>query len=152
MSSLHAASPTACFAHSHPAASVVQSAASAAHQAFASVASASPIKAGDAVPDVSVKINDLEDKINFSTLTGKNILVTVPGAFSPTCSSQVAGYIERYADFQAKGVEDIYVVAVNDMFVVNAWKAKTNADTPNSADIKYGEWITFSRVFKTINR
>jgi len=29
---------------------------------------------------VDIKINDLEDKINFSKVTGKNILVLVPGA------------------------------------------------------------------------
>jgi len=61
-------------------AGILGSTASAAHQAFASIASASPVKAGDAVPDVDIKINDLEDKINFSKVTGKNILVLVPGA------------------------------------------------------------------------
>jgi len=61
-------------------ASLLQSTAAAAHQAFASAASYSPIKAGDVVPDIEIKINDLEDKINFSKLTGKNVLVLVPGA------------------------------------------------------------------------
>ncbi|WVQ78633.1 hypothetical protein IAT38_000720 [Cryptococcus sp. DSM 104549] len=105
-------------------ASVLQSTAQAAHSAFAGLASAAPVKVGDAIPDVEVKINDLEDKINFSKIPGKNILVLVPGAFSPTCSSQIPGYLEQYNDFKAKGVKDIYVVAVNDMFVVNAWKEK----------------------------
>ncbi|CAD6585900.1 MAG: hypothetical protein TREMPRED_004273 [Tremellales sp. Tagirdzhanova-0007] len=105
-------------------ASLLQSTAAVAHQAFASAASFAPIKPGDAVPDVEVRINDLEDKINFSKLTGKSVLVLVPGAFSPACSSQVPGYVEKYEAFKAKGVSDIYVVAVNDMFVVNAWKEK----------------------------
>ncbi|WWC58317.1 uncharacterized protein I303_100857 [Kwoniella dejecticola CBS 10117] len=105
-------------------ASVLQATAKAAHSAVASLASAAPIKVGDAVPDVDIRINDLEDKVNFSKLQGKNILVLVPGAFSPTCSSQVPGYLEQFSTFQSKGVKDIYVVAVNDMFVVNAWKEK----------------------------
>lgn len=61
-------------------ASIIQAAASTAHSAFASLASASPIKAGDKVPDVEIRINDMEDKVNFSKLTGKNVLVLVPGA------------------------------------------------------------------------
>ncbi|WWC85992.1 uncharacterized protein L201_000863 [Kwoniella dendrophila CBS 6074] len=109
-------------------ASVLQATAKAAHSAVASLASASPVKVGDNVPDVDVRINDLEDRINFSKLQGKNVLVLVPGAFSPTCSSQVPGYLEQYSDFQSKGVKDIYVVAVNDMFVVNAWKEKLAGD------------------------
>ncbi|KAL7419829.1 hypothetical protein Q5752_005745 [Cryptotrichosporon argae] len=120
-------------------ASIIQSTASAAHSAFASLASTAEIKKGDAVPDVEVRINGLEegDKVNFSKLPGKNILVLVPGAFTPTCSSQVPGYIEHYADLRAAGVADVYVVSVNDMFVVNAWK-KTFADSgPHGADVKF---------------
>ncbi|WVW82013.1 hypothetical protein I302_104018 [Kwoniella bestiolae CBS 10118] len=109
-------------------ASVLQATAKAAHSAVASLASAAPVKVGDAVPDVDVRINSLEENVNFSKLTGKNILVLVPGAFSPTCSSQVPGYLEQYSTFQSKGVKDIYIVAVNDMFVVNAWKEKLAGD------------------------
>ncbi|ORX35334.1 Redoxin-domain-containing protein [Kockovaella imperatae] len=112
----------------HKMASIVQSAAAAAHSAFATVASASQIKAGDSVPNVEIKVNDLEDKVNFSTLQGKNILVLVPGAFSGTCNSQVPGYIDRYDEFKSKGVENVYIVAVNDMFVMQAWKNKLAKD------------------------
>lgn len=117
---------------------IIQQTAQAAHSAFASLASYAQAKAGDAVPDVDVRINDLEDKVNFSKLDGKNILVTVPGAFSPTCSSQVPGYIERIADFKAKGVKDIYIVAVNDIFVVNAWKAKIAGEEGKDSGVKFG--------------
>ena len=118
--------------------SAVASSASAAHSAFASLASASPIKAGDAVPDVSIKINDLEDKINFSKLQGKNIIVTVPGAFSPTCTDQVPGYVERFDELKAKGVSGVYVVAVNDMFVMNGWKAKFQ-EGGKSVPVQFGK-------------
>ena len=59
---------------------MLQSTAAAAHSAFASLASVAQIKAGDKVPDIEIKVDDLEGKINFSTLQGKNVLVTVPGA------------------------------------------------------------------------
>ncbi len=37
------------------------------------------------------------------------------------------GYISQYEAFQAKGVQGIYVVAVNDAFVMQAWKEKLGA-------------------------
>ena len=128
------------FADARAAASIIQSAAATAHSAFASLASVAPVKAGDAVPDVEIKVNDLEDKVNFSKLPGKNVLVLVPGAFSPTCSSQVPSYLERYNDFKAKGVNDIYIVAVNDMFVVQAWGNKIAKDEgKQTLPVKFGE-------------
>ncbi|KAL7268713.1 Peroxisomal membrane associated protein 20 [Rhizina undulata] len=53
---------------------------------------------------------------------GKIIILGVPGAFTPPCSSQVPGYIANADKFAEKGVKGIYIVAVNDIFVVNAWK------------------------------
>jgi len=60
-------------------------------------------------------------------LPGRNLIVGVPGAFTPPCSNHVPGYVEKYEAFKAKGVKDIYVVAVNDAFVTQAWKEKLNA-------------------------
>lgn len=45
------------------------------------------------------------------------IQIGVPAAFSPPCSNQLPAYIKKYAEFKAKGVNAIYVVAVNDAFV-----------------------------------
>ncbi|KAI5845063.1 Redoxin-domain-containing protein [Morchella snyderi] len=61
--------------------------------------------------------------------SGTYIIVGVPGAFTPPCSSQVPGYLSNYDKFSAKGVSDIYIVAVNDIFVVNAWKEKLGKDS-----------------------
>ncbi len=44
--------------------------------------------------------------------------VGIPGAFTGTCSAQIPGYIDNYEAFKAKGVTGIYVVAVNDQFVM----------------------------------
>lgn len=44
--------------------------------------------------------------------------VGVPGAFTGTCSAQLPGYIKAYPHFKEKGIENIHVVAVNDVFVM----------------------------------
>ena len=41
----------------------------------------------------------------------------MPGAFTPTCSSQAPGYIEKYDEFKAKGINEIYIITVNDAYV-----------------------------------
>ncbi|EGP90144.1 unnamed protein product [Zymoseptoria tritici ST99CH_1A5] len=69
--------------------------------------------------------------VDLAKLQGKNIIVGVPGAFTPPCSSQVPGYVEKADAFKAKGVNGIYIVAVNDQFVVQAWKEKLGAKHEN---------------------
>ncbi|KAJ9091120.1 hypothetical protein QFC20_007727 [Naganishia adeliensis] len=108
----------------------------AAHSAFATLASASQITVGAPVPNVDVKINAPDQKLNFSKVQGKNVIVLVPAAFSPVCSeTQVPGYIERYDQFAAKGVKDIYILSVNDVFCMNAWGKKLHAD--KAAQVKF---------------
>ena len=47
----------------------------------------------------------------------------VPAAFSGTCSKQhLPGYFSRLDELRGKGIQDIYVISVNDSFVMNAWK------------------------------
>jgi peroxiredoxin len=54
---------------------------------------------------------------------GKTIaLFAVPGAFTPTCSNKhLPGYIELAGQIKAKGVDEIWCLAVNDAFVMGAW-------------------------------
>ena len=91
------------------------------------------IKVGDRVPDAtltefietetagctigpnSFKVSDL--------VKGKKILMfALPGAFTPTCSAKhVPSYVEHAAAIKAKGVDEVWCVAVNDAFVMGAW-------------------------------
>ncbi len=62
----------------------------------------------------------------FDVLTassGKTIaLFALPGAYTPTCSARhVPSYVERAADLNAAGVDEIWCVSVNDAFVMGAW-------------------------------
>ena len=94
-------------------------------------------RAGGSLPiKVPVKEHAADDQITFETLTGKNVFVssygpdsvrqadtrtgkvTVPGAFTGTCTRQVPGYAGLYQQFKDKGVDNIYIVAVNDVFVM----------------------------------
>ena len=51
----------------------------------------------------------------------KIILFSLPGAFTPTCSSQqLPGFESRYKDLK-KYVDEVYCISVNDAFVMNAW-------------------------------
>ena len=54
---------------------------------------------------------------------GKTIaLFALPGAFTPTCSARhVPGYFENFAAFKDAGVDEIWCVSVNDVFVMGAW-------------------------------
>ena len=57
------------------------------------------------------------------------IVFSLPGAFTPTCSSShVPRYNELAPVFRAQGVDTIACIAVNDTFVMNAWQAEQKAD------------------------
>ena len=59
----------------------------------------------------------------FEYFAGKRVvLFALPGAFTPTCSSfQLPGYEEKYEEFKALGIDEVYCLSVNDSFVMNAW-------------------------------
>jgi peroxiredoxin len=61
---------------------------------------------------------------------GKRVVVfSLPGAFTPTCSSyQLPGFEEKYDDFRSLGIDDIYCISVNDGFVMNAWTQDQNIE------------------------
>ena len=53
---------------------------------------------------------------------GKYILFSLPGAFTPTCSTyQLPNFEKLYSEFKELGIDEIYCMSVNDSFVMNAW-------------------------------
>ncbi len=84
------------------------------------------IAAGEKMPDGSFGVMTETGPGSLSTdelFAGKKVvLVSVPGAFTPTCSAKhLPGFIEQAAAIRAKGVDTIACTAVNDVFVMNAW-------------------------------
>lgn len=64
-----------------------------------------------------------ENKTSADYFAGKRVvLFSLPGAFTPTCSTfQLPDFEKLYADFQSEGIDEIYCISVNDAFVMNAW-------------------------------
>ena len=61
---------------------------------------------------------------NLSDLTKGNrvVIFGLPGAFTPTCSAKhVPGYVANHDQLRAKGVDEVWCLAVNDAFVMGAW-------------------------------
>ena len=54
----------------------------------------------------------------------------VPAAFSGTCSkSHLPGYLKQLGQLRQKGIQEVYVISVNDPFVMNAWKDSFGVDS-----------------------
>jgi peroxiredoxin len=88
------------------------------------------IAVGDKLPDLKLKERTPDGPAEVSTAElfgGKRIvLFAVPGAFTPTCSlNHLPGYLENRDAILAKDVDDIVVVAVNDLHVMGAWATST---------------------------
>jgi peroxiredoxin len=84
------------------------------------------IKTGDKMPSgkFTVMSTDGPKKIGTEELfSGKTVvLFSVPGAFTPTCDAKhLPGFIEAADALERKGVDTIACMAVNDVFVMNAW-------------------------------
>lgn len=70
-----------------------------------------------------------EDLTTSDIFAGKKVVVfSLPGAFTPTCSSNhLPRYEELYEEFKAHGVDTIVCVSVNDAFVMFQWGQKVGA-------------------------
>ncbi len=91
------------------------------------------IKVGDALPHTTLmEYSEVEGEgctigpnaVDVAKATaGKTIaLFALPGAFTPTCSAKhVPGYVEKFEQFKAAGVDEIWCLSVNDAFVMGAW-------------------------------
>ncbi len=84
------------------------------------------IKAGDRMPAGTFKRMTKEGPKDLSSeelFKGKRVvLFSVPGAFTPTCDAKhLPGFVQLADQIRAKGVDTIACMAVNDVFVMNAW-------------------------------
>ncbi len=92
------------------------------------------IKAGDRMPAGTFKRMTKEgpkDLTSDELFKGKRVvLFSVPGAFTPTCDAKhLPGFVQLADQIRAKGVDTIACMAVNDVFVMNAWgKASSVGD------------------------
>jgi glutaredoxin/glutathione-dependent peroxiredoxin len=93
-----------------------------------------PIKVGDKLPNATFRVQTAEGpnkpKTTDEIFKGKKVaLFAVPGAFTPTCNNMhMPSFVNNAAAFKAKGIDTIAVTAVNDAFVMEAWKKSTGAE------------------------
>jgi len=85
------------------------------------------------IPSVTLKTMGSEGPTAISTddiFAGKKVvLFAVPGAFTPTCTAtHLPGFVVNVDAFKSKGVDTVACVAVNDVFVMNAWGQSQNAE------------------------
>ncbi len=88
---------------------------------------------GERVPNATFrtrKDNQWVDVTSDELFAGKKVIVfSLPGAFTPTCSStHVPGYNELAGVFKQNGVDDIICISVNDTFVMNEWQKTQEAE------------------------
>lgn len=88
---------------------------------------------GQRVPNVTFKTRRDHEWLDVNSndlFGGKSVVVfSLPGAFTPTCSSShVPRYNQLVPAFKAQGIDEVVCVAVNDAFVMDEWKRAQNAE------------------------
>src|SRR6266849_5535622 len=92
-----------------------------------------PIKVGDRLPNATFTVMTADGpkpKTTDEIFKGKKVvLFAVPGAFTPTChKNHMPGFVKNADAIKAKGIDAIAVTAVNDVFVMDAWKKASGAE------------------------
>ncbi len=91
------------------------------------------LRVGDKVPDIALvtMAKSGPKALSRGELFGgkKVVLFAVPGAFTPTCTAQhLPSFLANHLQIKATGVDTIACVAVNDVFVMNAWGQAKDPD------------------------
>jgi len=91
------------------------------------------VTVGDRIPEATLTVMSPEGPAGQSTTTllgaGTTVLFGLPGAFTPTCSaSHLPGFIERADEIRGAGADRIVCMAVNDVFVMDAWGKASGVD------------------------
>ena len=91
------------------------------------------IRIGDRLPDATLGVMRDGSPATINTndwFAGRKIvLFAVPGAFTPTCSARhLPGFIEHLQQFEAAGFDRVACMAVNDVYVMDAWSKAAGAE------------------------
>jgi peroxiredoxin len=90
------------------------------------------IKVGDTLPEATFVVmtgSGPAEKTTDDVFKGRKVaLFAVPGAFTPTChANHLPSFLMNADKLKEKGVDAIVCVAVNDVFVMDAWQKATSA-------------------------
>ena len=102
-------------------------------------------KEGQHVPEVKFRTRQDHEWVDVSSSelfeSKTTIVFSLPGAFTPTCSSShVPRYNQLANTFRANGADEIVCISVNDAFVMNEWKVSQKADNINFIPDGNGEF------------
>lgn len=102
------------------------------------------ISVGDKLPDSTLLVMGAEGPEGVdlaSKLAGRKVIIfALPGAFTGTCTAaHVPSFMRTKADFDAKGVDEIICISVNDPFVMQAWGETTGATEAGITFLADGE-------------
>jgi len=91
------------------------------------------ISVGDKLPEATFTVMTGDGPSGMSTsdvFAGKKVAAfAVPGAFTPTCHlKHLPGFLDHLNDFKDRGVDTVACIAVNDIFVLDAWAKNTGAE------------------------
>jgi peroxiredoxin len=91
------------------------------------------IKVGDRIPQATLMKASEEGPQPVNTeefFRGRRVaLFAVPGAFTPTCSARhLPSFVDKAAELEAAGIDEIACTAVNDAFVLAAWAKSSGAE------------------------
>lgn len=90
-------------------------------------------KEGQSVPQVTFHVRQADEWVGLTSdevFKGKKVAVfSLPGAFTPTCSSShVPRFNQLWPQFKQQGIDEIICISVNDAYVMNEWKRDQKAD------------------------
>ena len=91
------------------------------------------IKVGDRIPDATFTVMTSDGPQTRTTdefFKGRRVvLIGVPGAFTPTCHrNHLPGFVDKADEILGKGIDEIAVTGVNDVFVMDAWAKQSGAE------------------------
>ena len=112
------------------------------------------------VPDVTFKTRVRDESIEgpnpyrWQDMTtadyfhGKRVvLFSLPGAFTPTCSTyQLPGFENNFEQFRELGIDAIYCISVNDAFVMNAWAKQQNIQNVQVNNINVTSYNKYHKI------